>query len=252
MALHRHPVDHHAGLEVAADQPQHPDVLDSLGHPSHQHVVVDPVEELLQIHVHHPPLAALYVLARFPHGVVRSSPRAKAVAVLREGWVEPRLQYLQYGLLDQTVQDRGDAQFALPTAPLGNRCPSDGLGLVGARQQLLAHALPVLPQPPRQLLDRPAVDSGTAPIAFHALPRPPQVRAFQHPFHQRAPGWALVSGRRRSRLPTALGSRGFTPTLQRQLQLPELLGHGGVETPGRFALPTVRPFAAPRSYYGLC
>ena len=40
-------------------------------------------------------------------------------------------------------------------------------------------------------------------------------RALQHPLDQQASGWTLGSSRRRPRLPTALCSRGFTPTLQR-------------------------------------
>ena len=51
--LHHHPVRHDAGLEVAADESQHPLVRDPSRQLPHQHVVVDPVEELLQVHVHH-------------------------------------------------------------------------------------------------------------------------------------------------------------------------------------------------------
>jgi hypothetical protein len=52
-----------------------------------------------------------------------------------------------------------------------------------------------------------------------------------------------VCAGRRHCLPTALCSRGFTPTLQRQLQLNGLLGHGNHETGARCILPDVRPFA---------
>ena len=48
---------------------------------------------------------------------------------------------------------------------------------------------------------------------------------------------------RRRRFAAPLCSRGFTPTLERQLQLPRLLARGVVEIHGRLALLSVRPFA---------
>jgi hypothetical protein len=41
------------GLEVTVDELKHPRICDALLHPRHQLVVIDPIEELLQIHVHH-------------------------------------------------------------------------------------------------------------------------------------------------------------------------------------------------------
>ncbi|HJS21688.1 MAG TPA: recombinase family protein [Steroidobacteraceae bacterium] len=45
--LHHYPFRHHAGFEVATDQPQHATVLNPLGKLAHQPVVVDPVERPL-------------------------------------------------------------------------------------------------------------------------------------------------------------------------------------------------------------
>ena len=81
--------------------------------------MVDAVEELLQVHVHHHPCSpACDVALRRQHRAMRASSRPKAVAVLAEGRVDQRLQHLQQRLLDQPVRHRRDAQFALAAARL--------------------------------------------------------------------------------------------------------------------------------------
>ena len=109
-----------------------------LPQPVHQDVVVDPVEELLQVHVHHDPPPRLHVRLRGQHRVVRTPPRPEAVAVLAEGGVENRLQHLQQCLLDQPIHHRRDAKLALATVRLRDRHPSHRAGPVRPRQQLLA------------------------------------------------------------------------------------------------------------------
>jgi hypothetical protein len=89
--FHHHPVRQHAGFEIAADEPQHAAVADALRHPSHQHVVVYAVEELLQVHVHHPLATGLDVPLRFDDSVVRTVTGPEAVAVLREVRARRRL-----------------------------------------------------------------------------------------------------------------------------------------------------------------
>ncbi len=51
------PVLHDSSIEKCPDEFQHTPVSYPLGHPSHQHIVVDPVEELLQINIHNPTVA---------------------------------------------------------------------------------------------------------------------------------------------------------------------------------------------------
>src|SRR5690606_12535110 len=53
MAFHHYAVGHDTRLQVATDKPQHPLVIHSAGHSVHEDVVVDPVEELLQVDIHH-------------------------------------------------------------------------------------------------------------------------------------------------------------------------------------------------------
>ncbi|WP_262191798.1 hypothetical protein, partial [Escherichia coli] len=55
------PVFNHFRFQVAAYQSQHPPVLYRSGQTRHQESVIHPVEELLQIHIHHPPFATPYV-----------------------------------------------------------------------------------------------------------------------------------------------------------------------------------------------
>jgi hypothetical protein len=94
LPLHHYPVHHYPGVEIAADQPQHPPVPYPLGKLAHEHVVVDPVEEPLQVYVHHKAPAFLDEATRRRHRLVRAPPRAEAVAVLRETHVESGLQDL--------------------------------------------------------------------------------------------------------------------------------------------------------------
>jgi hypothetical protein len=95
---------HDTGVQVATDKPQHPLVLDALVQSSHEHVVVDSVEELLEVYIHHDPLAFLDVPLRLAHRLVCVASRPEAIAVLREGGVEHRLQDLQDALLDKPVK----------------------------------------------------------------------------------------------------------------------------------------------------
>src|SRR5271157_2384229 len=52
-----HPAFHQSRFQIAPDQLQHPFVLHPARHSRHQHIVVHPVKELLQVDVHDPPLA---------------------------------------------------------------------------------------------------------------------------------------------------------------------------------------------------
>jgi hypothetical protein len=70
-----------------------------------------PIQEFLQVQIHHDPVAGLHVLLRFQHRAVRASPWPEAVAVLAERRVDERLQYLQKRLLDQSVNGSGDGGF---------------------------------------------------------------------------------------------------------------------------------------------
>src|SRR6185369_9154821 len=121
MSLRRYTVGQHAGFQVAADESQHATITDALPELSHQHVVVHAVEELLQVHVHHDATTFLDEALRLHDCVVSASPRPEAVAAFREGRVEYRLQNLQQGLLDESVEHGRDAKLSHPTIALRNQ-----------------------------------------------------------------------------------------------------------------------------------
>src|SRR5438128_96571 len=108
---------------------------------------------------------------------------------------------------------------------------------------MLAELGPVGSQMIRQRFHRHPIDAGTTLVLLHSLQRGLQVLATQRQLQQSARSRALVSMSRRRRFLAPLYPRGFTPTRQRQLQLPGHLRPFALETHDRFALLFVRSFA---------
>jgi len=155
-------------------------------------------------------------------------------------------------LLDEPIDDGRDAELSYPTAAFRDRMPSHRRRLVRAREQLLAERGPVRLQVLRQLIHRHPIDAGAALVLPHPFQRGLQVRAFARALHQVARSRALVSVRRRRRFRAPIRLRGFTPLVDRELELPRHLRPFASETHVRFALLSVRPFVVvPRGYYGL-
>src|SRR5690625_4398997 len=109
----------------------------------HQHVVIDPVEELFQVHVHHPTFPFLNVTARHLHGVSGTASGSIPVAVFAEERIEVGLQHLQQRLLDKTVQHRRYPQRADAAAGLFNLDLQDRLRPVFIRPQPAFDLLPM-------------------------------------------------------------------------------------------------------------
>ena len=82
--------------------------------------MIDPIEELLQIHIDHHPVAVLNKALCIEHRVMRTATRTKAVAVFGERGINLGLQDLQQGLLDQPVRHRRNPQFTHAAAGLRN------------------------------------------------------------------------------------------------------------------------------------
>ena len=120
VALIHHPAIHDPDIQIRPNQPDHSGIIDAPLEPVDQDVVVDPVEELRQVHIHHHALAGLDVAPRGLDRVVRPSARAKPVAVFAEGGINLGLQHLQQCLLDQAIEYRGNAQLALAPIGFGN------------------------------------------------------------------------------------------------------------------------------------
>ena len=131
--LYLYAIAQDARLQVTADQAQDRLVRHPPRQALHEHVVVDPVEELLQVHIDDHPVAFLHIAPRLQHGAVRPASRAEPVAVVGEARVDPRLQHLQQGLLDQSVGHRRDPQLTHPTSGLGNLHSAHRRGPVATR-----------------------------------------------------------------------------------------------------------------------
>ena len=67
-------------VQQAILQVLHPLVRHPFRHAPHQEVVVDPVEELLQVNIHHPCVAGLHILLSLLHGLMGTAPGPKPVA----------------------------------------------------------------------------------------------------------------------------------------------------------------------------
>lgn len=124
MPLHDHSAVHDPRIQVGAYQPDNPCVIHALAQAVYQDVMVDPIEELLQVHVHHDTATGLHSPLGGQDRILRSAPRSETVAVLTEGRIKQRLQHLQQRLLDQPIRHRGDAQLALATVRFRDHYPA--------------------------------------------------------------------------------------------------------------------------------
>ena len=71
---------HHSGVQKRTDEFEQPPIGYPPGDATHQHVVVDPIEELLQIDVHHPAAALGHILLCLRHRLMGRTSRTESVA----------------------------------------------------------------------------------------------------------------------------------------------------------------------------
>jgi site-specific DNA recombinase len=121
------PVFHHPRIQERPDEFQQPLVIDTLGDLSHQSVVIDSIEKLLQVEVNHPAIACSNIPLCLCYSLMSRSPRSKTVAVIGKLRVPPLLQNLHDRLLDESIQHRRDGGFILhlPLCALKMRCVCD-------------------------------------------------------------------------------------------------------------------------------
>ena len=94
--------------------------------------MIHSVEELFEVEVHDPPIAARQMLLRGRYRLMCRASRPKPVAVVGECRVEDGLQDLQHCLLDEAVESGGHAQFAHATIRLRNLDTPDRRRRIGA------------------------------------------------------------------------------------------------------------------------
>ena len=177
-------VRHHAGFEIPPDQCQHACVVDLRRQLAHQQVVVDPIEELLQIEVHHPALAARHILLRATQRLMGRTPRSKAVACVRKRRLEDRLQPLMQRLLDEAIHHRRNAERSHPALRLGDVYPAYRLRSIRPGQQAALDRGPVLLQVAFELGHGERIHARRTLVRHHPLIRKPQVAAIHYGFHQ--------------------------------------------------------------------
>src|SRR5215467_1666960 len=88
-----------------------PFVLDSLDDLPHQLVVIDPIEKLLEIKVHHPAVTFGDIVLCLGYCLMCRPPWSKTIAVIGERWVPLPLQNLQHRLLEKSVERSRDAKL---------------------------------------------------------------------------------------------------------------------------------------------
>jgi len=247
---------HHARCEERADELEDALVSHPLGNEPHQDVVVDPVEELFQVEVHHKAVPGRDVLLRPLYGLMRRARRPEAEACLGERSIPVRLQHLHRRLLDEAVEHRRDAERPHAARRLRYLHPPHRLRFVGAFKQLSPDRGPMLLQVGRQIIDAHAVDASRALVALHLRQCLLQVLTPDYCFHRRSRDRrAFETGFRRARFGLSGGGAcGFTacPGAQVQLDL-ILLPHGSREnsrSTGLFHRSGLRRSAA--AYYALC
>ena len=168
----RQPSFHHPRLQVPADQPKDTFVFNPARQPRHENVMVDPVEELLQIHVYDPAIPGGDMLPSPFDRVVGTTAQTEAKTVVRESHVVPGLQGLVEGLLNQSIEDRRNAQRPHPfSARLGDFHLPDGRRLIAAVEQCLPDRLPALAEHGHQFVDGHPVHAWRPLVAHHPLVR---------------------------------------------------------------------------------
>ena len=131
--------------------------------------MVRPVEETLQIQIHHPIIPGQDVFLGALYRLMRAAFRTKAIAVVRKRRVEEWLQDLQHRLLNHPVHHRRDTEPPLAALRFRNLYLPYRLGLVAAFQQFLTDPVPVRLAIRLQPVNGYSVDAWRTAIAHHAL-----------------------------------------------------------------------------------
>ena len=226
------PILQHARGQEAADQPEQAFVGHPFGHQTHQDVVIDPIEELLQIEIDHDVEARADVVLRTLHRPMSRASGPEPVARVRETGVPIPLQHLHRRLLDEAVEHRRHAERTNAARCFRYLHPPHRLRCVAAVEKPGPDLGPVVLQVIAQVIDCHAVEAGRPFVAPDTSQRLPQITGIDDRLHRRSqPGCrAFGFGVRRAGFgPLVSGAPGFTPRLRLQgqfkLDIPPLGPH---------------------------
>jgi hypothetical protein len=141
-------------------------------------------KKLFEVKINNDTVAFGDIGLRLCHRLMRRTLRPEAVAVLGERRVPSLLQNLQQRLLDQSIDDTGDAEFSDTAVGFRYLYPPDWLRPVGSAEQLRPDIWPMLTQVTLGIFDGHPIDARSAFVASHALPRAHEIFSFAHLFHE--------------------------------------------------------------------
>jgi hypothetical protein len=165
---------HHPRLEPLPDELQHPSIAHASSDQAHEQGVIDGVEGVVDVRIHHPPSPDEGVLDSF-YGMVGTTLGSKAVGGVREVGLADGLDHDLARLLHHPISHRGNPSGALPTVRLGDVHSQHGLRAICPGPQVLPDLLHKLLRPLAfHLLDGDAIHPGRSAVDADLLPGPPQ------------------------------------------------------------------------------
>jgi hypothetical protein len=121
------------------NQLQHATVADVLGHSSAQSLMLDAIEELRQVDIDCDAVAFVEIAGCLSDGGLGSPISAEPVTAVMKGRLEERFKLKQDRLLNDAIDDIGNAQTTLTSARFGNPNPTNVTWHVRSRNQSLAN-----------------------------------------------------------------------------------------------------------------
>lgn len=156
--------------------------MDALLQASHESIMVDGVEELLQVHLDNPDAAVLDVLGGLRDGLFRSSSLSESIAELREGRVVVLYQHLCDGLLYDSVLNRRYPQHAGTSIRFRNVHSANGARDIPPLPYVFADAFAVSFEVLGEFVDGHPVDPGRSFVFHHPAPCHKQVHRVKNFF----------------------------------------------------------------------
>jgi len=154
LRAHHHAIRHHdVRFEHPANENEPRSIAQSLCETRHQSLAIHPIEEFLQIEIHHPLVTRLHMSLRFGDRRMATSTRSKPVALRVKRRLIQGFEHHPYGFLHHAVDHVWNAEPALTSARLRNPYAPDISGHVRPRTQRGAQDLQRLVEMLAHLVD---------------------------------------------------------------------------------------------------